>query len=297
MAKLKNGNELKPSVYKQVINLFETEHWSRISKNGEVDYFNRFCEMIEIYDENEQKLIIELSHNFIHIPPENYSNEILNLLRKLVKKKKSIKKLRIMPIINKEDLENGKVKSAHYVSYLFQNKEYELLEEFSNIKIHLVSNIRELGKKFNIVHDKMLVLVDDFIGSGETVVSCLDEIESTPLAQNEDGKDIFVENSKIVIMTIAITEKGLNVLIDKGYNVYYNHLIGRGIADFNSDTEIARKIEIMESIEKKIGICDEEKLGRKQSESLISLIRTPNNTFPAFWKKSKKHSPIYPRNN
>ncbi len=51
----------------------------------------------------------------------------------------------------------------------------------------------------------------------------------------------------------------------------------------------------MESIEKKIKPHKNEKLGFKSSEALITLIRTPNNTFPVFWKQKKDRIAPFPR--
>jgi hypothetical protein len=51
----------------------------------------------------------------------------------------------------------------------------------------------------------------------------------------------------------------------------------------------------MKDIEKKINIRGEFSLGYKQSESLISMIRTPNNTFPVFWEKNDFFKPPFER--
>ena len=51
----------------------------------------------------------------------------------------------------------------------------------------------------------------------------------------------------------------------------------------------------MESIEEKIKAHDNEKLGYMGSEALITLARTPNNTFPVFWKQKNNKKAPFPR--
>jgi hypothetical protein len=44
----------------------------------------------------------------------------------------------------------------------------------------------------------------------------------------------------------------------------------------------------MSEIEEMLAISSKFKFGYKKSEALISLDRTPNNTFPLFWCKKKR---------
>jgi hypothetical protein len=52
----------------------------------------------------------------------------------------------------------------------------------------------------------------------------------------------------------------------------------------------------MEHIEKNLDIPDDYLFGYKKSEALVTMIRTPNNTFPVFWynKKNEDNAP-FPR--
>ena len=70
----------------------------------------------------------------------------------------------------------------------------------------------------------------------------------------------------------------------------------KGISDKYSDTELSKKIKLMEHIEKNLDIPDDYLFGYKKSEALVTMIRTPNNTFPVFWynKKNEDNAP-FPR--
>lgn len=61
----------------------------------------------------------------------------------------------------------------------------------------------------------------------------------------------------------------------------------KGISDRYVTPELEIKIELMKGIEKLIpnNWCP---FGWKHSEALVTLTRTPNNTFPIFWNTHKK---------
>lgn len=76
----------------------------------------------------------------------------------------------------------------------------------------------------------------------------------------------------------------------------YTHLtFNKGITDNYTEEELSEKLMLMNTIESKIKVHKNEKLGFKGSEALISLIRTPNNTFPVFWKERKGRKAPFPR--
>ena len=140
--------------------------------------------------------------------------------------------------------------------------------------------------QFNIITDigfllkenESLFLIDDYIGSGETIEACLNEI----------AKNGNIPLSKINILSIASQLKITKDLKAKGITIYYAHLSKRGISDFNVSPDSENKIKLMLTIEKMISGSKHFSLGYNHSEALITLIRTPDNTFPIFWKQYKK---------
>ena len=76
-----------------------------------------------------------------------------------------------------------------------------------------------------------------------------------------------------------------------GVEVYAYYIFRKGISDYYSDDQRDGCLKTMAGIEDKLKVDSDFRLGYAQSEALISLIRTPNNTFPVFWKKKDKSSP------
>lgn len=73
---------------------------------------------------------------------------------------------------------------------------------------------------------------------------------------------------------------------------------GKGITDSYPQQTKEEKKAIMLEIEKKLK-PGKYQFGYEKSEALVTMTRTPNNTFPVFWMnyehKGSKFSPPFPR--
>lgn len=127
-------------------------------------------------------------------------------------------------------------------------------------------------KKLELKDGEYLVLVDDFIGSGKTFQKCIEQIETYKIPLE-----------KVLLISIAIQEDGLKLIENKKIKCYYSHIEKKGITDYYENEDQIEKKESMRIIERKLKFKPKFSLGFEQSEALLSLIRTPNNTFPVFW--------------
>lgn len=266
--------------------IFEQKGWKQ--KENYVDVYNslsKFSEKI-IEDKSESLLILELLREFHWISLNDYYNNcrilLVNLISGLNHRNTNIY---AFPIIKKKH--QFKVKSGSFVSYLMKS----LLETIPNgerFKFEDINNFHDL-KKIRFKSSDVFILVDDFIGSGETFNECVKEITTI--------NKKFIENLRI--LTIAIKKDTLE-RISKKYNIYYNFSVLKGITDYNIGNDIESKKQIMKTIENRIFLSIKQySLGFQESESLITLLRTPDNTFPIFWNSKYKAktdlTPPFPR--
>lgn len=143
--------------------------------------------------------------------------------------------------------------------------------------------------KMTLKDSDLLFLIDDYIGSGKTVTKCLEEIS----LKNNKLKE------RIHILSLAVQKQTIDLINSMGIPFHYHHVEQKGITDFYEKASAENKIATMRTIEKKLKLNPKYSLGFEESESLITLIRTPNNTFPIFWddyeiKGEKKKAP-FPR--
>ena len=198
---------------------------------------------------------------------------------------KNINKIYIAPLKKPEDFLLPK--SSDYVSYQFKMPVISNAAIFNNREV-IITSINCLPKNLQNSSVKKLFLVDDFSGSGETVFSCLDYLKQE--------KQIL--GNKITILLLAGMKDSINKIQQKGYEVYCDLIQEKGISSIIDDIKRNDFTILMNEIEAKyhIDINSEIHFGYNHSESLITLIRTPNNTFPIFWDSTKVKNAPFKRN-
>ena len=236
---------------------------------------------------NEQRdLLVYLLNKYVQIPPSQYIIKILNVLSKIdTNSIKNINKIYIAPLKKPEDFLLPK--SSDYVSYQFKMPVISNAAIFNNREV-IITSINCLPKNLQNSSVKKLFLVDDFSGSGETVFSCLDYLKQE--------KQIL--GNKITILLLAGMKDSINKIQQKGYEVYCDLIQEKGISSIIDDIKRNDFTILMNEIEAKyhIDINSEIHFGYNHSESLITLIRTPNNTFPIFWDSTKVKNAPFKRN-
>ena len=140
----------------------------------------------------------------------------------------------------------------------------------------------------NLGDDDAVILLDDYVGSGETAIEAINWLSNK----------YNINQSNIIVLTIAAQKQGMDAVLEQCEVHFFTHLIRqKGITDIYSKNELDDKVKIMNSIEQKLKIESKFHFGYNESEALISLIRTPNNTFPVFWKTDEKNAIApFPRN-
>lgn len=271
----------------KIYSLFAKKGWVT-QANHEV-VFERFCHLLMNLDQEDKRdLIFELAENYNWISSNEYSARLTNVLKKVEDDKlESCKKIIVFPIMKPEDEDN--VKSGHSILYLIRGLK-PFIEKYNNVKIEELTRYEDITQDvFTPSATDLFFLVDDFIGSGETIKITLKEIL----------KNRNIKRENINIVTVACQQAAIDFAKDFGFSIYYDHLEKKGITDNNDSTVANEKISIMLDIEKMIPEGRMFSLGYNQSEALITLIRTPDNTFPIFWKEHKvkgvKFKPPFPR--
>lgn len=130
---------------------------------------------------------------------------------------------------------------------------------------------------------KNIILVDEFIGSGRTVVGRVSEIKSQFKNASIDV-NIFVS---VVYSSVV----GIEAMVENKINFSCLETIPRGISDFENSEDIASKLEEMINLEGKLSSehgkykLHDYSLGYGRTESLFGIENgnIPNNVFPIFW--------------
>lgn len=254
--------------------IFSGNKWT--IKDGHEIVFDNFCELLSNLSEPQRNLIIELTESYTWITFSEYDSRLRSVLEKVeVEKLKSLKSIVLVPIRKPED-DRG-TKSGNVILYLLEGL-LPRMPQYKHISFRKIETFKEIGTdSFRIGNDEGIFLLDDYLGSGETVEAALTEIL----------KNRTIGINDLYVIAIAAQKESLDFINSVGIPVYTAHLSRKGISDYYSPPILEEKTKIMLEIEKLIP-GNHFSFGYKHSEAIITLIRTPDNTFPIFWKEYKK---------
>jgi len=259
--------------------IFNDKKWT--DKDGNKSVFTNFCNLLSNLSENQGQLIIDLVERYTWITLSEYQARLINILDSIEQEKlDKLKKITLFPIMKPED--EGKTKSGHTILYMLRAIK-PLLTKYKGIEFAEIESYEKItSDHFKVNDTDSIFLLDDYLGSGETIEATIIE-----LFKNRNIKPIHLN-----IISIAAQFESTEFLNSIGVAYYTNLITRKGITDYYVSPALEEKIQIMEEIEKLIP-ANHFSFGYNQSEALITLMRTPDNTFPIFWKEHKKGNEIY----
>lgn len=137
-----------------------------------------------------------------------------------------------------------------------------------------------------IKDDGVLVLLDDFVGSGKTIV------RKVKYAENFINKNENINNVDIKVVTFCTMQAGVDHIRRETAIDFFSPLIlKRGISDFYQGENIDKNKRLMFDLERKLQNkwlnlkLTDHSLGYSQSETLFQRmnLNCSNNVFPIFW--------------
>lgn len=283
--KHRKDTKVKVEIVAELTQIFRKKSWEiKDDSENQLSLFNRFIATLKDFSPEQRKLILELTERFDLIPNSEYEKHIKiaidNLLEDKTLNLSKFNSIYVAPLIAERDF--GKNKSSKYVQYNLPN----LLPYYSQFGDKRIIPTHELEIDNNVNWEtSILLVVDDFIGTGNTAKEAIEYLI--------DKKGIMADN--IIVLSIAALREGISLINNLDVRMYTSMELKKGITDFYSAEEASNKLKIMDEIERKIKRHKNEKFGYGKSEGLIKLIRTPNNTFPVFWKEKRGRIAPFPR--
>lgn len=260
----------------KLYSLFSDKRWHEIEGNKQV--FENFCKLTDNLTEEQTDLIIELTERYKWITFNEYNARLIKLLNNIYEEElEEIKTIYLFPIIKPED--EGKIKSGTNIIYMLRGIK-PLINKFDKIKFEEISTFEMLNEENLILKkNELLILIDDYVGSGETLKSTLTEV----------FKNQTLSNDKVIVASIILQQDSINFLDEIGIRYYTSDIVIKEISQRYVSPLLEEKIKIMKEIEKLIPGGNHFSFGYEQSEALVTMIRTPDNTFPIFWKEHRKN--------
>lgn len=256
-------------------NLFTAKNWFKNENQEEIH--KRFLNLLNNLSDEQKTLIHEIVQNYTWIPGSEYFEKFNNLMGKIdLKDLVKCNRLYLFRIVTPRD--EKKTKSSDHCVYIVKGL-LSAHPAYAGKEVEVIDTFDDLDKiVFKNDGSELLLLIDDFIGSGETFEECWLRALTNPT----------LNNSFTFIFALIIQSEAFDfIFANYGFSSIHYEKKNKGISDFYKDPEKADKAKVMEGIERIIKPSIGYNFGYRKSEALVTMIRTPDNTFPVFWKKYK----------
>ena len=256
--------------------IFRKKGWSFGEESTPEDnfVFNNYVRMISLLSPGEQYLLLKLTNDFIRIGLNDYItlfDDALNQVPETMAPDGA--DVFIVPILKKADIDAHLTKSGNFSFYLNLAAVIPYCARFERCNIRRVDTIYDLPGKRGAARNCCVLMVDDFIGTGDTVDDFIEIYESTFKEQGDS----------VAIVAVAALKTGVDAMEDMGYSLFAGLIQGKGIADSQSISDKKHAYSLMNAIESRLDVMSFCNNGYRGSEALIKLLRCPDNTFPVFW--------------
>ena len=272
--------KLSISLFERAWQLFSGKSWPRTGAFDET-YFDDFCGTLAHLSPDQAEMLINLTRDFLWVQDTEYIRLFSDVFDDLIGSLDKNLTIFILPMWSDEDF--GKPNSSASLLYLIKCRIPAIQKKYKNWKISLLDSPKGLAYE-SLCKNTIFCLIDDFVGSGDTAIGA---------AQYYTERGVLPE--RVVILTLVAMRQGMEKIKQTGLQVFANIVMDRAISD-RKDGNRETYQAVMEGIEDCIRVKEEYRMGYAQSEALVRMFRTPNNTFPIYWlKNSKNPCPPFPR--
>lgn len=262
---------------------------------------DRLTERMLLLEKDEKSLIMKLTDNFCYIDYMEIVFDLHNAFDSFLKSNTSCNHIIFTslksPFITLKEDKSGrsivsKAKSPDMIYPIFKNTFIRSKCHF-NGKIDFCDN--PIQVKSYLKDTSKIILIDDFLGSGNTAVDVI-----TSYLSYLQGEGVKATPTQFSVLVIAAMKAGVDYIKSHiSVDCYYHLLKYKGITE-NKELNTSNNINLMKLIEKKVlpSLKPDFTFGYKRSESLICIMeKTPNNTFPFYWYSDSKtkSKPIFRR--
>jgi hypothetical protein len=266
---------LPVDVVSRVVRLFGRLNWEIYVKEDDDEedveqLFDRYCKFLSRLSKEEQELVLKLTQEFLYCPSTTYNPMIKKALLQIDKSKvERCKQIFLLPLVTPRH--SGQVKSS--TAWLYQCTT-EVISKIPDLKSKPRQSYLDpnLLKRHPDREDALILLCDDFVGTGETAEEAI----------NYYNNNLRKDDDIPVLVALVAQQVGLDLIKSLSFDVAVTYTRNRGISDSQTLDPVSA-LELMTRIENKLKIDPYYIHGYKRSEALVSMMRTPDNTFPVFW--------------
>ena len=221
-----------------------------------------------------RQLVSEVVNRFLYVTREESHQLLVDMAQEIVAEYAERESTTMVSALG---VGSG-VDSSQYVAYSLK----PILAQKKWRHHKSVNNSSTALRKGRDTGHNQIVLVDEFVGSGQTVITQVKTIRS----QFESAK---ITGYSIAVKVLISTEIGLKNVIDAGISITSQRKVKKGIDDYYSLEDASGRRDLMRVIEGNLSTEYEGKampsLGYNDAQATYYRQdgNTPNSVFPIFW--------------
>lgn len=264
--------------------IWQQKNWAFPTMAESESAFDRLCQMTSLLNNEETQLLVNLTRFYTHYSFTDYQHLLIEALSKIsTDVLANVDRIVVAPLVSPEDVARNRSKSGHCLPYVAEHVAIPANAALSQLPVTALA-----APKFDrpkLVEAKLLVmLVDDFVGSGDTAIKAVKDLQETVSPQDE-----------IVVVSLVTMQSGVDALKQASIPFFWAKLAEMGINDNPHIQDKTKAYQLVDGIwEAHLEIAEKYKRGYKNSEALVTLVRTPNNTLPMYWCKASRNGSEWP---
>lgn len=229
----------------------------------------------ECDDDLTRELVIELINRFEYLDNDRYQLLMREIALEIVTEPNLFEQSTLISAMSVgSDADSGQA-IIYSLKLLLQEQNWTK-HKFVNDALHALKTFKKHAPL------KDIIIVDEFIGTGQTVLGRVKTIR-------EQFANASISDYTIKIKVLASTEFGLNNILEAGVDVTSKLILKKGISQHYDEVEVQSKIDLMLKLEdilsRDYNNREMPSLGYGKAESLYYRSNTnlPNSVFPIFW--------------
>lgn len=275
---------MKANELLQIGEIFRKQGWpiNRDMSSQFPDAFERFCRMCSRLDQAQRKLIFEITPSYLWILRHQDQDLFLKAWDEFLKYvPPDAASINVLPLIKPG---SSHPKSADAIWYnMAKGFEANLRIGVSPRNLRIMKKAGDFGRKYAGPRTT-LVLIDDYVGSGDSAIKMIKHLQS---------KYPQMLETKLFVLALAAQKQAAIQFATHKVTLITNFVLPRGISENPNLTNISEALDVMDKIGRKLGIPKKDRLGYEKTEALLTLTRTPNNTFPIYWTNRKVDGEVW----
>ncbi len=269
-------NGLDIQLLGELYRIWEEKQWEFPTQDDKNAAFERLCTMFNQLSPPLQKIALILTRSYSLYSFNDYQSLLIQAFKKIDDAYlKDINQIIIAPLLNPGDDNSRRSKSGHMLPYIAEHIAIPANPKLLGIKIKSFSSSEVIPEIVNSLTEEksLIILLDDFVGSGDTAKSAVQDLQ----------RKTNYPNDKIIVITLVAMRHAIEKLDSYSIKVICADIVIKGIAENNLIDDKSDAYSLIDGIEATLNITADQRRGYQKSEALITMIRTPDNTFPIYW--------------